>query len=372
MMGSASTQRIGETPSALPVLVRIATLLVAVLLLHGNANVAVSGEQAPTLPALPTGCVVNVASQTNAVQWVCNALNLTTADYAWTPGTTDIRMFANRLTVFDSARIAPLLPLLTSLNIHNNAIATANFVGLNLRAIYMSSNALTRVPAVMFGSLINLTTLDLDGNQISIVDPHAFDNLTQLAVLQMESNGGLRDLQPTFARLTSLHTLLLAHNTISAVRGSIFGAMTLLTSLTLCCNDIALYEEGVFRNLTRVRTLTLHRNPLDFMPAPNQTGTVLFPISPEHFNGSNVTAARSCSTAVDTPAFTETTLTNCCTYQCCLPVQGPVQVPCVPPRPPCPSTELPNGGTHQWPHRTRCSVTSPCCLHAPCHTVGSR
>ena len=117
-----------------------------------------------------------------------------------------------------------------------------------------------------FDGLTNLTTLRLDGNDLSSFPENIFDNLTNLTALNLADNQ--LSLLPAglFDNLTDLTTLSLGGNALSSLPAGIFDQLTNLTTLTLYSNQLSSLPAGLFDNLTNLTLLNLLDNPLTQLP----------------------------------------------------------------------------------------------------------
>lgn len=178
------------------------------------------------------------------------------------------------------------------LHFSNNALPNTELDGLEnctqLRALYLSANALSRIPATVF-QLGQLRILDVSQNQISQI-PEVVGELQQLDQLIATANR-LKTLPESFGRLTTLSQLLLGQNRLIALPMSMQYCMMLrklelrknrfvtfpaflhllpwLSELDLAHNRLQALPEslGVFRQLTR---LDLSYNRLQyFAPGPD-------------------------------------------------------------------------------------------------------
>ena len=117
-----------------------------------------------------------------------------------------------------------------------------------------------------FAGLTSLTTLRLDGSQLSALPPGVFAGLTSLTTLRLDGNQ-LSALPPgVFAGLTSLTTLRLDGNQLSALPPGVFAGLTSLTTLRLDGNQLSALPPGIFTGLTGLTTLDLSDNPNSPLP----------------------------------------------------------------------------------------------------------
>ncbi|MCE2721287.1 MAG: leucine-rich repeat domain-containing protein [Anabaena sp. 49628_E55] len=113
-------------------------------------------------------------------------------------------------------------------------------------------------------TLTKLTTLDLEGNQISDIKP--LSNLTKLTSLDLSVNQ-ISDIKP-LSNLTKLTSLYLGENQISDIKP--LSNLTNLTALSLLFNQIS--DIKPLSNLTKLTTLKLSGNQIsDIKPLSNLT-----------------------------------------------------------------------------------------------------
>ena len=154
---------------------------------------------------------------------------------------------------------------LTTLWLHGNQLTSvpAELGSLtNLTELWLHGNQLTSVPAEL-GSLTNLTTLRLDGNQLTSV-PAELGSLTNLTELLLNGNQ-LTSVPAELGSLTNLTTLWLHGNQLTSVPAEL-GSLTNLTELWLHGNQLTSVpaELGSLTNLTE---LWLNGNQLTSVPA---------------------------------------------------------------------------------------------------------
>ena len=129
------------------------------------------------------------------------------------------------------------------------------------KRVSLARMGLVEVPGWL-GSLTALTTLDLNGNQLTEV-PDSLGNLTALTYLDLRSNQ-LTEVPGSLGNLTALTTLALGGNKLTQMPDSL-GNLTALAHLDL--NENQLTEmPGWLGNLTALTTLALTRNQLTEVP----------------------------------------------------------------------------------------------------------
>ncbi|KAG5885812.1 hypothetical protein JTB14_001419 [Gonioctena quinquepunctata] len=130
----------------------------------------------------------------------------------------------------------------------------------NIRVINLSENHLKSLSSYTFWNQINLESLFLINNSLSLIEGNAFNGLFNIQRLYLDFNK-LEDLIEDFQILTSLKSLSLSHNRLS-LEINTFPAMPSLEELYLDNNNIKTITENVFQNLTKVRKISLGNNQI--------------------------------------------------------------------------------------------------------------
>uniref|UniRef100_A0A3Q3M477 Toll-like receptor 13 n=1 Tax=Mastacembelus armatus TaxID=205130 RepID=A0A3Q3M477_9TELE len=120
-------------------------------------------------------------------------------------------------------------------------------------------NKLSSLTSDIFTLCINVTDLDLTGNQIQFIHVNAFRSLHGLKTLSLSRNG-LKSVPPATRNLPTLVELDLSMNNISRLDRDDFANQTKLRRLSLYNNVISALHESVFRDLIRLQILKLQTN----------------------------------------------------------------------------------------------------------------
>ena len=149
------------------------------------------------------------------------------------------------------------LAAITSLNVAGNR----GFVLGGLGNIRLSTHGnMTALKSGDFDGLSNLTSLNLNGNELSSLPSGIFDNLTELTSLNLLKNKLSSLTTGIFDRLTELDTLNLSGNELSSLPAGLFDKLTNLTNLNLLDNPLRSLPDGYFDKLTKLTTLFLPPN----------------------------------------------------------------------------------------------------------------
>ena len=216
---------------------------------------------------------------------------------------------------------------LTSLNLDCNEIgdeeARALSMLTNLTSLSLDSNSLGAEGARAISTLTNLTSLNLGHNWIGPEGARTLSTLSNLTSLSLEHSGigdqGVRPLS-TLRNLTSLN---LEHSGISSEGTSALSTLTNLTSLNLCNNFIEGTGALGLSTLTNLTTLNLELNSIGAEGAPALSTLLKLTSVNLHNNGIGDDGVRSLSTLTnltsldlrwncigDTGARSLSTLTN--------------------------------------------------------------
>ncbi|OAD58266.1 Chaoptin [Eufriesea mexicana] len=158
----------------------------------------------------------------------------------------------NKLTVLDLDAISEIGGPEFALNVSYNAISIINSGGLmnNLTRLDLSFNNISHLPADAFYGTPGLSSLDLQSNFISVLEPGTFT-------------------------LKRLETLNLRNNKIENLRRQSFHCLELLQQLDLSGNQITQLPTEQFRNLKNLRILNLSANKIRSLPKDVFEGTKL-------------------------------------------------------------------------------------------------
>ena len=143
-------------------------------------------------------------------------------------------------------------------------ITKGAFLGLEsrLEGLSLSHCRLARVPTQSISRLRLLTTLDLDGNSISVLRKASFRRNRKLRELRLFQNHLRKIDAKTFRGLADMDMLQLAENRLSALSKGTFRGMRNLTSLDLSGNILTRIATGTFSGLSHLKWLDLAANGL--------------------------------------------------------------------------------------------------------------
>ena len=130
-----------------------------------------------------------------------------------------------------------------------------------------SNGGLDSLPEDVFDGLTNLTTLDLNGNELSSLPEDVFDGLTSLEDLRLYGNDLSSLPEDVFDGLTSLTTLRLNANDLATLHENLFDGLAALTELNLSENELASLPSGIFGDLGQLEMLDLQHNSLQSLEA---------------------------------------------------------------------------------------------------------
>ncbi|XP_039295282.1 lutropin-choriogonadotropic hormone receptor [Nilaparvata lugens] len=136
-----------------------------------------------------------------------------------------------------------------------------------LKRLSLQNCGLAEVPWETFQPLRQLTSLQLDGNEISQVEAVSFAALgNSLHSLRLEGNRLTAPPTAALATLPHLEALNLGSNLISSIPVNSFPDLGNLIILLMKRNQISTIDEDAFSNLTALRVLELDDNLLTHIP----------------------------------------------------------------------------------------------------------
>ena len=184
------------------------------------------------------------------------------------------------------------LAAITRLSLNNKSLTSlkaGDFYGLNLESLYLENNQLTILPEGIFDGLPRLVNLQLEGNQLTALPDGVFDELSSLKTLNLTGNQlatlpgeifnrldllwiDLRDNQLTelssgvFDGQSSMTSINLDNNQLTALLKGVFDGLSSLTTIDLQNNQLASLPKGIFDGLSSLTILNLSGNAVDPMP----------------------------------------------------------------------------------------------------------
>ena len=148
------------------------------------------------------------------------------------------------------------------------ALEAGDFEGLeNLVSLRLGDNRLGEVPEGLFAGLSNLEFVSLNRNQLTELPADLFDGLSKLRSLEL----ALNDLEALpdglFDGLSGLRTLNLAQNELSELPDGVFVEISGLFTLLLEHNQFSEFPAETFAGLSSLGTLSIGNNSYDSLPA---------------------------------------------------------------------------------------------------------
>ena len=159
------------------------------------------------------------------------------------------------------------LPNLTTLNLDYNEVRELPekiFQTLpNLKTLNLNGNELTQLPETIFQGLPNLKTLKLGGNRLTKLPDQIFQDLPNLTTLNLGYNLELAQLpEKIFQGLSNLKILNLGHTPVRELPEKIFQGLPNLKILDLEATQLTKLPEKIFQDLPNLATLNLQYNQL--------------------------------------------------------------------------------------------------------------
>ena len=141
------------------------------------------------------------------------------------------------------------------------------FTGLSeLTSLRLNGNQLTALDAGVFSHLSGLTRLYLDGNQLTFLEIGVFSGLAALRTLDLADNQLDTLKVGVFSGLSALTRLDLPDNELTRLEPNVFSDQTSLTRLYLMRNQLTSLEDSVFVGLKSLETLALQDNAVAPLP----------------------------------------------------------------------------------------------------------
>ncbi|XP_059910572.1 extracellular matrix protein 2-like isoform X5 [Gadus macrocephalus] len=221
----------------------------------GGRPVVAFPQKPPFMASLPWGCLL---ADTLVA---CGSTGLSRMPLISDRGVRTLYLADNKISRIPAKALAGL-PNLEWLDLSKNKLDDASFAPLlfqnltRLRRLILDGNNLTRVPASLPPSLLELKIND---NQLSGLTPRSFKGLSKLLTLELEDNhfhdGNVSPL--TFRPLRKLAYLRLDDNRF---RGVPSGLPVSLQELHLSDNKIEVVQAGILNKTVNLRALDLSHN----------------------------------------------------------------------------------------------------------------
>ena len=159
------------------------------------------------------------------------------------PNSTNVYLYENRIRIIKATDFTSLTSSCVTLDLHGNEISViegAAFHTLNhLENLDLSGNRLSRIPVHMFPGLFSLEELLLDGNFVEAIDDGAFSGLHTLKTLSLRHNKIKTITTQTFRGLVSLEKLLLSYNGLTTILQCAFSGIPRPFHLALSGNHFS-------------------------------------------------------------------------------------------------------------------------------------
>ncbi|XP_051034609.1 toll-like receptor 13 [Phodopus roborovskii] len=133
-----------------------------------------------------------------------------------------------------------------------------------LKSLFLSRNPITELNNMAFSGLFSLKELNLAGCWIVTIDRYSFAQFPNLEVLDLGANN-IRTLKHgTFRCLKKLQVLILSHNRLENLEPSAFSGLTCLQHLDLVYNSLSYFHEHLFSGLEELQVLKLSFNKIKY------------------------------------------------------------------------------------------------------------
>ena len=166
--------------------------------------------------------------------------------------------------VSDLAGLTNLVTLDLSVNFFTNLTAGIFDDLVNLQTLNFEGNIFSAtLPSGIFDSLVNLQTLKLNSSFLYPLPSGIFDNLVNLQTLHLYNNQFLTTLPSgIFDNLVNLQRLELWKCSLTNLPSGIFDNLVNLQWLDLNGNEFTTLPLGIFDNLVNLQSLSLSGNPI--------------------------------------------------------------------------------------------------------------
>ena len=132
----------------------------------------------------------------------------------------------------------------------------------NLQKLNLDGNNLTDLNPSTFNGMTNLQILSLQGNKLKKLDSKTFEGSANLQTLDLRNNQ-LTDIGfETFKGLTNLQKLYLSYNQLTTLDPKTFEGLANLQKLSLSKNELANLDSAIFQGLINLRSLDIDNNQL--------------------------------------------------------------------------------------------------------------
>ena len=215
--------------------------------------------------ALGIAILVCISAVTQGFIYNCDNCGLSNIPPNISPEITGLHLHGNLIRSISKNSLATLLNM-TLLVISRNILTYVeddSFSGLQIETLTMSYNQLTSVPHIE-PLVFTLSSLRLDRNRISTIEPYTFRNFTALKRLYLIRNfiTNLPDFALHMPR-ASIYSFYFDHNRINTLGHLAFAGTK---TLYLRMNQNALTEVPCLKDISRLHYLYLNNNPISTAP----------------------------------------------------------------------------------------------------------
>ena len=178
-------------------------------------------------------------------------------------------IFTLPVGVFDSQGWLYTLDLSVN-NISTLPVGVFNLLGV-LSILDLSGNTISTLPVGVFNSLHVLLILDLSDNRLLFLTDYAIIPISgttlPLQTLNLSGNNISILYESVFHTLNELLNLDLSNNELNSLPSELFLKLGKLISLSLCCNTLKINASQTFKSLKRLKILDLSKNNIEQFPS---------------------------------------------------------------------------------------------------------
>uniref|UniRef100_A0A8C6QY07 TIR domain-containing protein n=1 Tax=Nannospalax galili TaxID=1026970 RepID=A0A8C6QY07_NANGA len=133
-----------------------------------------------------------------------------------------------------------------------------------LQSLFLSRNPITELNNLTFSGLFSLKELNLDGCWIVTIDRYFFAQFPNLEHLDLRNNNIRMLKRGTFESLKKLRVLILSQNQLQVMEESTFSGLTCLCHLDLAYNSLSDFHARLFWGLENLEILNLGFNKITY------------------------------------------------------------------------------------------------------------
>lgn len=135
----------------------------------------------------------------------------------------------------------------------------------NLKSFFVNGCKLNIIRDFYFEGMWNLESLSLIDSKVAIIEPRAFADLVNVVSLEMQGNL-IETLDQFFFRsMTELETIDLSNNKIANIVPLTFANLVKVKSLNMQGNSIVTLDEELFQTMSKLEALDLSRNQIQLL-----------------------------------------------------------------------------------------------------------